>query len=92
LLTLRSRFDAPGIAALSADGFATPSVEVLRRGVLTTLTPSLYGSLKTGLPHVPTASGGWELAAGDTPRADIVSGTARGAPEGDRLVGWWPSR
>jgi PmbA protein len=87
LLTLTSRFDAPGVAAVSADAFVTPPVEVLRDGVLRMLTPSLYGSRKTGLPHVPTAAGGWELAAGQTPRAQLVGGVARGAIVGRLSMG-----
>jgi PmbA protein len=87
LLTLTSRFDAPGVAAISGDAFATPPVEVLRDGVLKTLTPSLYGSRKTGLPHVPTAAGGWQLAAGDTPRAQLTAGVARGAVVGRLSMG-----
>lgn len=87
LLTLTSRFDAPGVAAVSADAFATPPVEVLRAGVLKTLTPTLYGSRKTGLPHVPVAAGGWEIAAGETPRGQVVSGVKRGALVGRLSMG-----
>lgn len=87
LLTLKSRFDAPGIAAVSADAFATPPVEVLSAGTLRTLTPSLYGSRKTGLPHVPAASGGWEIAAGETPRGQVVAGVKRGALVGRLSMG-----
>ena len=88
LLQLRSRFDAPGVAAISADAFATPPVEILRAGRLTTLTPSLYGSRKTGLPHVPLAAqGGWELAAGATPLADLIAGVRQGALVGRLSMG-----
>lgn len=87
LLTLRSRFDAPGVTALTADAFVASPVEVLRRGVLATLTPSLYGSLKTGLPHVPTACAGWEMLCGDTPRAQLIAGTPRGALVGRLSMG-----
>jgi PmbA protein len=86
-LTLRSRFDAPGVTALTADAFAAPPVEVLRQGVLQTLTPSLYGSLKTGLPHVPTASGGWEMLPGETPRSELIAETPRGALVGRLSMG-----
>ncbi|TMH08400.1 MAG: hypothetical protein E6H79_02535 [Betaproteobacteria bacterium] len=87
LLTLQSRFDAPSVAAISADAFATPPVQVLREGRLVTLTPSLYGSRKTGLPHVPVAAGGWELAAGDTPRDRLIAGVSRGALVGRLSMG-----
>jgi PmbA protein len=87
LLCLSSRFDAPGIAAVSGDGFVTPPVQLLQAGRLMTLTPSLYGSRKTGLPHVPTAAGGWELAAGTTPRAELLRGVSRGALVGRLSMG-----
>ncbi|HSW05549.1 metallopeptidase TldD-related protein [Aquabacterium sp.] len=86
-LSLRSRFDAPGVAALSADGFPTPPVEVLRAGRLLCLTPSLYASRKTGLPHVPVAAAGWELAAGDTALTDVLAGVALGALVGRLSMG-----
>jgi PmbA protein len=87
LLTLRSRFDAPGVAAVSADAFATPPLQVLAGGRLATLAPSLYGSRKTGLPHVPVAAGGWEIGAGDTPRSALIAGVARGALGGRLSMG-----
>jgi PmbA protein len=60
---------------------------VLRDGVLMTLTPSLYGSRKTGLRHVPTAAGGWEIAAGELSRAQLVSAVPRGALVGRLSMG-----
>jgi PmbA protein len=79
LLTLKSRFDAPGVVALTMDAFVAYPVEVMGKGVLKTLTPSLYGSLKTGLAHVPTAAGGWEMLAGETSREKLVADVQRGA-------------
>lgn len=87
LLSISSRFDAPGVVALSGDGFAAPPVQLLREGQLLTLTPSLYGSRKTGLPHVPVAAGGWAMAAGDTPRSELLSGVERGALVGRLSMG-----
>ncbi|HUP06676.1 MAG TPA: metallopeptidase TldD-related protein [Caldimonas sp.] len=87
LLSLRSRFDAPGIAAISADAYATAPVEVLSGGRLCTLLPSLYGSRKTGLPHVPTPGGGWELDAGPTPRSEVIGGVPRGSLVGRLSMG-----
>jgi PmbA protein len=87
LLTLKSRFDAPGVAAISADAFATPPLHLLQAGRLQTLTPSLYASRKTGLPHVPVAGSGWELEAGDTPREQLVRGVQRGALVGRLSMG-----
>lgn len=79
MLTLASRFDGPGCVPLSGDAFVTPPVTVLDAGRLTTLTPSLYGSRKTGEPHVPTAGHGWSLAAGDSPLDAMVAAVPRGA-------------
>jgi len=87
LLSLKSRFDAPGVAALSSDGFVAAPVELLREGRLLSLTPSLYGSRKTGLPHVPVAAAGWELAAGSTPLDGMIGGVARGAVVGRLSMG-----
>jgi PmbA protein len=87
LVGLKSRFDAPGVAALSGDGFVAAPVELLREGRLLTLTPSLYGSRKTGLPHVPLAASGWEMAAGDTPLATVIGGVQRGAIVGRLSMG-----
>lgn len=86
LLTIRSRFDAPGVAAISADAFATPPVTLLDRGELKALTPTLYGSRKTGLKHVPVA-GGWDVVAGAAPLAELTGGVQRGAIVGRLSMG-----
>ncbi len=78
-LTLKSRFDAPGVAPLSADGFVAAPVELISNGRLNLLTPSLYGSRKTGLPHVPLAGQGWDMAAGSRPLAELIAAVPRGA-------------
>jgi PmbA protein len=87
LFTLRSRYDAPGCAPMSADAFVTPAVTLVDAGRLTQLSPSLYGSRKTGLPHKPVASSGWELLAGDTPLARIMAAVPRGALVGRLSMG-----
>ena len=87
LLALRSRFDAPGVAPVSSDGFVAAPVQIVREGRLLTLTPSLYGSRKTGLSHVPVAASGWEIGAGETPRAEMLAGVARGALVGRLSMG-----
>jgi PmbA protein len=79
LLTLDSRFDAPGVGALSGDGFVAPPVRIVDAGRLGRLTPSLYASRKTGIAHVPLAWGGWALAAGDSTRDALVEAVSRGA-------------
>ena len=87
MLSLASRFDAPGVVAVSADAFVAAPVQLLAHGRLQTLTPSLYGSRKTGLAHVPTASSGWELQAGSTPLAELLHGVPRGAVVGRLSMG-----
>lgn len=88
LLNLRSRLDAPGCLPLSIDGFLVPQTPVLEAGRLMTLTPSLYGSRKTGLPHRPVpAQGGWTVAAGDTPLPQLLAGVRRGALVGRLSMG-----
>jgi len=79
LITLASRFDAPGVSPFSSDAFALAPVTLLDRGVLRCFALSLYGSRKTGLAHVPVEAQGWEIAAGTTPLAALVGGVPRGA-------------
>jgi PmbA protein len=86
LLTIRSRFDAPGVAAMSSDAFVAKPVALVEQGVLRTLTPSLYGSRKTGLPHVPVA-GGWDVLPGNTPLENVIGGVRRGALVGRLSMG-----
>ncbi|HUR90513.1 MAG TPA: metallopeptidase TldD-related protein [Ramlibacter sp.] len=86
LLTIRSRFDAPGVAAISSDAFATPAVTLVEQGKLRSLTPSLYGSRKTGIRHVPVSSG-WDVVAGATPLADMIGSVQRGAIVGRMSMG-----
>ena len=79
LLTLRSRFDAPGVAAVTADAFAAPPVTLVDAGTLRALTPSLYGSRKTGIAHVPVAAAGWEVLPGEAPLAELIGSVREGA-------------
>jgi PmbA protein len=87
LLSVRSRFDAPGCAPVSPDAHRAPPVDLVREGRLLTLTPSLYGSRKTGIAHVPVAAAGWEIAAGDVARTALVQGVQRGAIVGRLSMG-----
>jgi len=86
LLSIKSRFDAPGVAAISGDAFATPAVTLIDEGKLVSLAPTYYGSRKTGIKHVPVA-GGWDVVAGATPISDIVGGVQRGAIVGRLSMG-----
>ena len=78
LLTVKSRFNAPGHAAYTGDGFVAPPLTLIDKGKLTTLLPSHYGSRKTGIKHRPTGSG-WVMQPGETPRAALVSSISKGA-------------
>lgn len=78
LLTLQSRYDAPGCSPVTGDAFVAPHVRLLDAGRLTQLAPSLYASRKTGLPHTPLAEG-WELLPGTTPLAELIASVPRGA-------------
>jgi PmbA protein len=86
LLTIQSRFDGPGVAAISNDAFATRPVTLIDHGKLLTLTPTLYGSRKTGLQHVPV-SNGWDVVAGTTPLAEMIGTVQRGAIVGRLSMG-----
>lgn len=85
-LSLRSRFQAPGVVPVSADACQVSQVEVLSQGRLLTLLPSLYGSRKTGLPHVPSVYG-WEIPAGQESRSELVAQVPRGAIVGRLSMG-----
>jgi PmbA protein len=87
LLTLHSRYDAPGCLPVTADAFVAPATTLLDAGRLTQLAPSLYGSRKTGLPHRPLATSGWALQAGATPRDDMIAAVPRGALVGRLSMG-----
>ncbi len=65
LLTVQSRFDAPGKAPYTADGFVASPLELLSAGKLACLIPSLYGSRKTGVAHRACGSG-WSIVPGIT--------------------------
>jgi PmbA protein len=86
VLNLRSRFQAPGVVAVTADACRAAEVEVLRDGRLLTLLPSLYGSRKTGLPHVASVYG-WDMAGGREPRSELVGQVERGAIVGRLSMG-----
>lgn len=78
LLNVSSRFDAPGCAPFSSDGFIAPAIRLIEEGRLNMLLPSLYGSRKTGLPHTPSASG-WVITPGETGRDDLIGDIDKGA-------------
>ncbi len=78
MLTVKSRFDAPGRAAYTGDGFLAPALTLVDEGTLTTLLPSFYGSKKTGITHRPSSSG-WMIEPGATARSEMIAGIGKGA-------------
>ena len=86
LVTVRSRFDGPGLAPVTADAFVAQPLTLIEQGRLTTLLPSLYGSRKTGRAHCPSGSG-WCIDTGTTPCAELSQGIAHGAWVGRLSMG-----
>jgi len=63
----------------TSDGFISQDTDFIRDGVLTSFALSLYGANKTGKPRAGnTAFGNIEVAAGDTPLAEMIKGVDRG--------------
>lgn len=78
LLSLRSRFEAPGLHPFTADGFLPSPLTLVDHGLLQHLTPSLYASRKTQLPHVPVVAG-WSVDAGSSPWQELIAQVPQGA-------------
>ncbi len=78
LLSVRSRFDAPGQAPYTGDAFLAPAINLVDKGRLTTLLPGYYGSRKTGLKHTPCGSG-WSIDPGELTRNDLIASVKQGA-------------
>ena len=81
-LTFRASPLHPGIVAgerFTSDGFESRDTDFIKNGVLTSFALSLYGANKTGKPRAGnTAFGNIEVAAGDTPLAEMIKGIDRG--------------
>jgi PmbA protein len=81
-LTFRAAPLHPGIVGgkrFNSDGYESRDTDFIRDGVLTSFALSLYGANKTGKPRAGnTAFGNIEVAAGDTPLADMIKGVERG--------------
>jgi PmbA protein len=80
-LTFRSSPFHPGIVCgerITSDGFESRDTDYIRDGVLTSFALSLYGSNKTGKPRALNTAGNIEVAAGDTPLAEMIKGVDRG--------------
>jgi PmbA protein len=78
LFTLHSRLASPGEDGITGDGFVAEDITVVDKGRLTTLLPSYYGSLKTGIAHRPCASG-WCIPAGETAKEAMIGSVKQGA-------------
>jgi len=81
-LTFRASPLHPGIVAgerFTSDGFESRDTDFIKNGVLTSFALSLYGANKTGKPRaLNTAFGNIEVAAGDTPLAEMIKSVDRG--------------
>ncbi|EED36304.1 TldD/PmbA family protein [Luminiphilus syltensis NOR5-1B] len=77
-LSLQSDFSAAGHTPFSTDGFIAPAITLIDNGILTSLLPDLYSSLKTGSPHTPSASS-WRISPGAESRKALIEGVERGA-------------
>jgi PmbA protein len=94
-LTVRSRFNVPGVLAISREAFVCKPVNILKAGRLETLLPSEYVSFKLNLKRVSMRAvlglfwqpHGWEIDAGKTPLKKIVKSVHRGALVGRFSMG-----
>jgi len=81
-LTMRIAPLHPSIVAgerFTVDGYESQDVDLIRDGVLSSFALSLYGSRKTGKARSKnTAFSNIEVAAGDTPLADMIKNVDRG--------------
>jgi PmbA protein len=99
LLTVRSRFDAPGVLPISSEGFLCKPLTLVKKGQLQTLLPSDYGIKKLGATvgnqrvPIPAPPGmfpsphGWEIDAGKTSLKKMIGSVARGAYVGRFSMG-----
>ena len=62
----------------TSDGFESHNTDFIRNGVLASFALSLYGSNKTGKPRAGSTAGNIEVAAGDTPLADMIKNVDHG--------------
>ena len=61
------------------DGFVSQNADYIREGVLTSFAIDLYGANKTGKPRAANgAMYNIDVAAGDTPLADMIKGVDKG--------------
>ena len=81
-LTMRMAPLHPSVVAgerFTGDGYESEDFDLIRGGILASFALSLYGSRKTGNPRAKnTAASNIEVAAGDTPLANIIKSVDRG--------------
>ncbi|MCL2388285.1 MAG: TldD/PmbA family protein [Defluviitaleaceae bacterium] len=80
-LTLRATPRSPHVVAtpcFTAAGYEIKDVDFIKDGILKSFALSLYGSNKTGKPRADTAASHIQVAAGNTPLAEIIKGVDRG--------------
>ena len=81
-LTMRAAPLAAGIVAaerFTGDGFVSRDADYIKEGVLASFALDLYGANKTGRPRsANTAVYNIDVAAGDTPYADMIKSVDKG--------------
>jgi len=81
-LTFRASPLHPSVVSgerFTSDGFESRDTDFIKDGVLTSFALSLYGANKTGKPRAGnTAFGNIEVAAGNTPLAEMIKSVDRG--------------
>ncbi len=95
MFSMKSRFDAPSVLALSAEGYLCKPITVVDKGVLKSLLPTDYASRKLGLRRKPIAASpgmfgqphGWEVAAGKQSSKALIKTIKNGALVGRLSMG-----
>ena len=80
-LTMRLAPLHPGIVAgerFTSDGYESFDADLIRGGILESFALSLYGARKTGNKRAMNTSSCLEVAAGETPLADMIKSVDRG--------------
>jgi len=71
--------DIVGGERFTADGYESKNADLIKNGILESFALSLYGSRKTGNKRTGnTAFSNLEIAAGDTPLAEMIKGIDKG--------------
>jgi PmbA protein len=80
-LTMRLSPFHPSIVGgerFTPDGFEAQNTDLICDGILKSFALSLYGANKTGKPRALCSPDSYEIAAGDTPLADMIKSVDKG--------------